>query len=265
MSNCEKYLDMISAYADGELTENEKAELEAHLETCSECRSILEIYSAISSEMAIDTEEVPEGFSDGVMKKVAVYEKKAKTRRKNLRIAGRWIGVAACIAVIVAVFPQMPGLGCGASGAPMENAAADCGSVDTTVAGSGYFDRADEMVSEPTGAEPESSVDMSFLDSDMMTDASDNGEAFPSDSAASESENAKHEATVGMVVTVYGDKIPEELLNSDYEVTYYENGDIEYLVPVSFAREIISQFDNAEVEELDTDIENMTARIIFTK
>ena len=75
MSKRKKYLEMISAYADDELNETEKAELEAHLENCEECRSVLEMYREMSAEMLSSAEEVPEGFSDGVMEKVASYEK----------------------------------------------------------------------------------------------------------------------------------------------------------------------------------------------
>ena len=81
MSNCEKYFDMISAYADDELNEDEKAELESHLSECEECRSILETYREISAEIIQDTEEVPESFAAGVMDKVSSYEKNIKARK----------------------------------------------------------------------------------------------------------------------------------------------------------------------------------------
>ena len=68
-----------------------------------------------------------------------------------------------------------------------------------------------------------------------------------------------------MYVTVYGGEIPEKLSESECTVTYYENGDIEYLVPVSFARELIPLFENAEVEVLDYEIDNMMAKIVITK
>ena len=68
-----------------------------------------------------------------------------------------------------------------------------------------------------------------------------------------------------MVVTLYGEDVPEELINSEYEVKYYENGDIEYLVPISVAKDISLRYENAETEVLDTEIDGMMAKIIITK
>jgi len=265
VSNCEKYLDMISAYFDGELNGNEKAELEAHLEECEECRSILETYREISAEMIKDTEEVPENFAAGVMDKVASYEKniKARKQRRNFGIAGRWIGIAACIAIVLVAFPRMPGLGCGASNdAAME----DTGAAMDIVAGADYdmfYDGGTSGESAP--AEPESSMDYTVDDSLSFSDTT--ADSIETENEAIEDSSngsATQRADVGMVVTLYGGEVPEELINSEYEVTYYSNGDIEYLVPVSVAREIAKRYD-CEIEELDTDIDGMTAKIIITK
>lgn len=259
MSNCEKYLEMISAYADDELNETEKAELEAHLENCEECRSVLEMYREMSAGMLSDAEEVPEGFSDGVMEKVASYEKNigARNKRRNFGIAGRWIGVAACIAIVLVAFPRMPGLGCGASkDAAMETTTAGA-TMDTGADFDMFFDVGTE---ESAPAEPESAVDNSFSYTDEAEDSlepeSENDKYAP---------NASQRADVGMVVTLYGTEVPEELLNSEYEVTYLENGNIEYLVPLSVAKDISLRYENAETEILDTEIGGMMAKIIITK
>ena len=259
MSNCEKYLEMISAYADDELNETEKAELEAHLENCEECRSVLEMYREMSAEMLSSAEEVPEGFSDGVMEKVASYEKNisARNKRRNFGIAGRWIGVAACIAIVLVAFPRMPGLGCGASkDAAMETTTAGA-TMDTGADFDMFFDAGTE---ESAPAEPEYAVDNSFSYTDEAEDSlepeSENDKYAP---------NASQRADVGMVVTLYGTEVPEELLNSEYEVTYLENGNIEYLVPVSVAKDISLRYENAETEILDTEIDGMMAKIIITK
>ena len=259
MSNCEKYLEMISAYADDELNETEKAELEAHLENCEECRSILETYREMSAEMLSGAEEVPEGFSDGVMEKVASYEKNisARNKRRNFGIAGRWIGVAACIAIVLVAFPRMPGLGCGASkDAAMETTTAGA-TMDTGADFDMFFDAGTE---ESAPAEPEYAVDNSFSYTDEAEDSlepeSENDKYAP---------NASQSADVGMIVTIYGAEVPEELINSEYEAKYYENGDIEYLVPISVAKDISLRYENAETEILDTEIDGMMAKIIITK
>lgn len=266
MSSCEKYFDMISAYADGELNIAEKTELEAHLKSCEECRSILETYRSISDMMQLGEEEVPENFAAGVMEKVDVYEKNAvnKSKKRTLGIAGRWIGIAACIAIVLVAFPRMPGLGCGAS-------SADSAAFDTNAgaaAGGAFGGMSDTEATE--GAMPESSVDYSYTDSDdadkFTGDTADGSAADPGASdvgnkASTESENVE----IGLVVTIYGGEIPNTLLESEYEVVYYENGDIEFIVPVSLAQEIMSECDNAEAETLDTDIDDMWARIIIKK
>ena len=261
MSNCEKYLDMISAYFDGEVTDTERAEIEAHLEECAECRSILETYREMSAEIALDTEEVPEGFSAGVMDKIASYEKNKSSGklRRNLGIAGRWVGVAACIAIILVAFPRMPHLGCGASkDAAMENASTGA-AMDTGAAFDMFFDAGTEK-SAP--AEPEYAVDNSFSYSDA---ADDSVKTESEDMADSANGSAAQRADVGMVVTLYGTEVPEELLNSEYEVTYLENGNIEYIVPVSVAKDISLRYENADTEVLDTEIDGMMAKIIITK
>ncbi len=260
MSNCEKYFDMISAYADDELNEDEKAELEAHLAECEECRSILETYREISAEIIQDTEEVPESFAAGVMDKVASYEKniKAGKQRKNFGIAGRWIGIAACIAIVLVAFPRMPHLGCGAS----KDAAMESATSGAAMDAGADFDMLADGATGASPAEPESAVDDSFSYTDTTADSVERESETITDSSNG---SATQRVDIGMVVTVYGGEIPEELLNSEYEVTYYSNGDIEYLVPVSIAREIASNYDNTEVEVLDTDIDGMMAKIIITK
>ena len=260
MSDCEKYLDMISSYADGEL--EDAAELEAHLETCEECRSLLEAYRGISDAMSIE-EDVPENFAAGVMAKVDLYEQNTakRGRKRNLGIAGRWIGIAACIAVVLVAFPRMPGLGCGASGA--DAAAGMSAGAVMEPADSGYggnFGGTNET------AMPESSDEYSYTDADDADYVtSTTTESDVTDSAVVEDgKTSVVEKEIGLIVTVYGGEIPEVLLNSDYEAVYFENGDIEYIVPVSVALDIAAEYENVEAESLDTDIV-VWARVIITK
>lgn len=266
MSKCENYLDLISAYADGELNADEAAELKEHLAVCDECRSILETYRAISHEMLEDTEDVPEGFSEGVMAKVSEYENAGRSKKKILRITGRWIGIAACIAIILVAFPRMPGLGCGASRDTAETtttgAALDSGTDADSYKGSAMAGASNDAMPEES-MDYSSSVTTDSASLDLFADGSDDA---ADDTAVAEGENANSEKQdIGMYITVYGGEIPKELSESEYTVTYYENGDIEYLVPVSFAQEILPAFDNAEVEQLDTDISGMMAIIRITK
>ena len=262
MRDCEKYIDMISSFADGELEDS--AALRSHLETCEECRSLLEFYRGISDAIQLDEEEVPENFAAGVMEKVDLYEQNAlkRSKKRNWGIAGRWIGIAACIAIVLVAFPRMPGLGCGASGGDKADSMSAGAVMDAAAGGyGGNFGGVNES------AMPESSEEYSYTDTDdadYTTNATT--ESDVTDSSDSErGEGSAEEMEIGLVITVYDGEIPETLLNSEYEAVYLENGDIEYTVPVSFALDIAVECENAEAESLDTDIDGMWARIIIKK
>lgn len=97
--NCDKYLDLISARLDGELTAQEEADLTAHLQTCPACRAIAEditgLHSALSSMGEADT---PPELSQTVMANI-------KAERRQLRRAFRQLtGIAACLALFVGVW-----------------------------------------------------------------------------------------------------------------------------------------------------------------
>ena len=70
MSECKFFVEMISEYIDGVLTEEKQAELMAHIEKCESCRTRLEMMKLLSSEMSNMEEEVPDGFAESVMKKI---------------------------------------------------------------------------------------------------------------------------------------------------------------------------------------------------
>lgn len=240
MTDCEKYTDMLSAYTDGELSEKERIELEKHIESCEECRSALEMYRMISENMAEDSEDVPESFAAGVMDKIEAYEKgNTKRKRSKLRSSwGRWIGTAACIAVILFAFPKMANLGCGAS---MDDGADTSGSAIMDKAESGDIaDETDGMEADCNGAVEE-----------KESTGSTNG-AF---------DDADNKSEIGMIVTLYVEELPEELI--PYSGRGNADGDTEYIVPVEIAEELIKTCADAEYEIIDADI--LTALVIVKK
>ena len=97
MSDCEKYIAMISAQADSELSPEEEAELSRHLEKCPSCKRVKDAFAAISD--AIDEELVPapENLAASVMDKINGREKAHHTR---LHSWSRYVAVAACAALI---------------------------------------------------------------------------------------------------------------------------------------------------------------------
>ena len=61
MNKCDEIQEKISALVDGEISESEKAEIEAHIEVCGECRAVFEAFTAVS-EALCQQEEIPEGL-----------------------------------------------------------------------------------------------------------------------------------------------------------------------------------------------------------
>ena len=51
MNNCEKYIENISAYADGELNSFDALQVENHIKDCKECAALLAFYRGISTEI----------------------------------------------------------------------------------------------------------------------------------------------------------------------------------------------------------------------
>ena len=70
MKNCVEYLEIISAHADGELTEFEKRRIEEHIGVCENCSALLDLYREISAASAQSCAPVPEALRSGVMDKV---------------------------------------------------------------------------------------------------------------------------------------------------------------------------------------------------
>lgn len=98
MKDCEYYREKISCLMDGELSPEETAGLEAHIEGCPECRALYEAFTAVSAALSEGMEESPEHIAPSVMQEIrAIAEKKKR---------GVWIkclSAAACLALVVLV------------------------------------------------------------------------------------------------------------------------------------------------------------------
>lgn len=69
--NCDSYLELLSARLDGELTETEERELEAHLGSCPACRAAEAQLAALRTAFAgLKELPAPEGFAQAVMERV---------------------------------------------------------------------------------------------------------------------------------------------------------------------------------------------------
>ena len=97
--NCDKYLDLISARLDGQLTVQEEADLTAHLQTCPTCRAIAKDMEGLHSALAAVGEvDAPPELSQTVLSKIRV--EKRPNRRRTLR---QLSALAACLVLCVGV------------------------------------------------------------------------------------------------------------------------------------------------------------------
>jgi len=101
MDNCEKYRELISAGIDGELTLNEQAELDRHLESCAECRRLHDLFSAVYAEPDRFDREPPAELTASVMETI---DGKKSARAPVKHAARRWIAAGIAVAACVAVF-----------------------------------------------------------------------------------------------------------------------------------------------------------------
>lgn len=119
--NCEQMTDLLWAFLDGELTEQEELQVKAHLEQCADCRALLEQLQTLHTSFS-DLEEIPApaGFAEKVMDNI-----KAQSRPKVVPLFKRpqmraVMGLAAC-AVLCIGFGRVAfgGAGKAAAEAPM--------------------------------------------------------------------------------------------------------------------------------------------------
>lgn len=115
--SCERYLDLISARLDGELIQQEEADLAAHLRECPACRAIAEDMNGLHSALAAVGEiDAPAQLAQVVMSKI-----KAERRRSRRRFVRHLSGLAACLVLCVGAWqlarpepsnvdPGLPGL-----------------------------------------------------------------------------------------------------------------------------------------------------------
>ena len=112
MKKCEEFAPLLSAYFDGELTEEERAELRAHVMECEACQKLLSELTALHEAFgALGEEEVPAGFTEGVMAAVRAEKAAAKPQTKKRSAWRRMAPLAACAALVLlaaaVALPQM--------------------------------------------------------------------------------------------------------------------------------------------------------------
>ena len=107
--NCEKALELISAELDGELTQQERAELQAHLDACPDCRETYAQLHELDAALQESELEPPAALHDGVMQTI----RREKKRRRPAWLPAAAIAVAAALALLAghAGIIALPGFG----------------------------------------------------------------------------------------------------------------------------------------------------------
>ena len=95
--DCNEIREKISCMLDEELSPEDSAAVAEHLAKCPECMSVFEAFHAVSESIG-ELEEVPQGFTEAVMKKLP---KKAAAPKKNRRLGGYILSLAACLALVI--------------------------------------------------------------------------------------------------------------------------------------------------------------------
>ncbi len=114
--DCDKYLELMSAALDGELTAEERRDLDSHLAVCPECA---ELYCRLTDQTAALRDldcEVPTGLKERIMGSLPEQDKPTKKIKpvrwtpKTGKVIHwkRWapVAAAACLALVIALVPK---------------------------------------------------------------------------------------------------------------------------------------------------------------
>jgi len=104
--DCEKVLELLSAYIDGELSESDAEFVRAHLEICPDCKKVYDELKETENIFAASSEDAPLELSAAVMTRVRAEKAISAKRRKFTRIFGG-IAVAAVISLTVLASPAI--------------------------------------------------------------------------------------------------------------------------------------------------------------
>lgn len=99
--DCERALEAVSAALDGELTEAEQVQLEAHLSACPGCRALAEELSALNAALEENEPAPPPSLAEQVMERIAGQSKVVHLSAKRRQSTRRWAGLAAALALVV--------------------------------------------------------------------------------------------------------------------------------------------------------------------
>ena len=230
MKCCEQYAAALSAFVDGELSENEKEEVLSHVEHCRNCREYLSELMIVHTMFEEMPElDAPEGFSERVLERVH-EEKRARSRHRRA-----WPRVlAACFALLVvtaAAWKLAPAMG------SSNDSAADCNTSgnDTASAPAASGDTAEDFTYSYSAVQKEGvQADASPFDT---YDAKDGADDRPAD------------ASGGYAIITLDVPAAAEFLHERGMAVYAENDEyVSYLVVAEAAHDLADAMELPEAE-----------------
>lgn len=234
MKYCDEYAPALSAFVDGELTEQEKNEVLAHVETCEGCRTYLaELMTMRAAFGDLEEYDAPAGFAESVMARL--HEEAAPKKRTQRK---KWMGLAACAAVVLmaaVLFPHVTG----SSGAADSAAAAnDCDAAAAESVQEPYED--EEFTDRYTSVQH---TGLSLFNTAEDGDASEPASDPATETKVTSEERALTKNESHAVFYALSDDAESFLIEQGMGEQVYEANDesCSYLVPVELVREMAQQ------------------------
>ncbi len=101
MNDCERYQELISRLVDGEISKNEYAMLQAHMENCAECSAMYAIFASLSDIIGSEDEPLPEDLHENIMAGVRRHAMINNNKRRLSKPLRNTLAAAACAALVL--------------------------------------------------------------------------------------------------------------------------------------------------------------------
>jgi len=105
MTDCERFIEQVSALVDAELSPDEEAAVLAHIEKCPDCAGVYDTFTDIADCLTRMSVEPPENLKRSVMCSI---KNQAKASRKPMSSFFRYAGLAAVFALVILVTVNSP-------------------------------------------------------------------------------------------------------------------------------------------------------------
>lgn len=240
MDECEKYIDLISARLDGEISESEEAILNMHLENCEACRELSMLMENTRGVMTDLIVEPPAELHERIMSSIS-SEKNEKKRRF---VFGRFTAAAAMLAVILLAVYAFPNIvrNDENAAAPAEEAGVNADSGEAYFSGgAGTTSGSGDAAESDIFADAENESSLFGMSDDSMEDARFEAPLPTSEPGASDTQAAAPALPYSnyfSAILVYQGEMPEELL--PYESETGTETEIFVFVPAEDAEALIA-------------------------